>query len=78
MEKAKHDDLVTDSLQRPLKPAEISKQIDEQLSRDYRANERIVKLLLLGPSESGKSTVLKQMRIIHCNGFSDEELWAKR
>lgn len=50
------------------KATDISKQIDEQLIKDHRASERVVKLLLLGPSESGKSTVLKQMKIIHCNG----------
>jgi len=29
---------------------------------------------LTGPGESGKSTVAKQMKIIHCNGFSQSEL----
>lgn len=33
-----------------------------------------VQVLLLGPGESGKSTVLKQMRIIHNVNFTDEEL----
>uniref|UniRef100_A0A1I7RMW3 G-protein alpha subunit n=1 Tax=Bursaphelenchus xylophilus TaxID=6326 RepID=A0A1I7RMW3_BURXY len=61
-----------------VKAAEISKKIDDQLVKDHMAMEKVIKLLLLGPSESGKSTVLKQMRIIHCNGFSTEELWARR
>lgn len=33
-----------------------------------------VKILLLGSGESGKSTILKQMKIINQNGYSQEEL----
>ena len=37
-----------------------------------------MKLLLLGAGESGKSTIVKQMKIIHETGYSDEEKKAYR
>ncbi|KIH67043.1 g-protein alpha subunit [Ancylostoma duodenale] len=50
-----------------------SKHIDEQLKADGERAAREVKLLLLGAGESGKSTIVKQMKIIHETGYSDEE-----
>ena len=32
-----------------------------------------VKVLLLGSAESGKSTLIKQLKIIHDNGFREDE-----
>ncbi|CAL1541958.1 unnamed protein product [Lymnaea stagnalis] len=52
---------------------EANKKIEKQLAKDkllYRGTHR---LLLLGAGESGKSTIVKQMRILHVNGFSPEE-----
>jgi len=51
----------------------INHEIDRQLKRDKRSARRELKLLLLGTGESGKSTFIKQMRIIHGNGYSLED-----
>ncbi|KAK9967484.1 hypothetical protein ABG768_001882 [Culter alburnus] len=51
----------------------INAEIDKQLRRDKRDARRELKLLLLGTGESGKSTFIKQMRIIHGTGYTDED-----
>ncbi|XP_063052186.1 guanine nucleotide-binding protein G(i) subunit alpha-1-like [Engraulis encrasicolus] len=52
---------------------ERSKHIDRNLRDDGDKASREVKLLLLGAGESGKSTIVKQMKIIHEAGYSEEE-----
>nr|AMB26731.1 guanine nucleotide-binding protein G(q) subunit alpha [Leptochiton asellus] len=51
----------------------INQEIEKQLRKDKRDARRELKLLLLGTGESGKSTFIKQMRIIHGTGYSDED-----
>jgi GTPase SAR1 family protein len=52
-----------------------SKEIDHMLAKHGKAFKQECKLLLLGPGESGKSTVFKQMKIIQKNGgYKEEEL----
>lgn len=52
-----------------------SKEIDQMLSKAGKVFRQEIKILLLGPGESGKSTVFKQMKIIQTNGgFKEEEL----
>jgi len=50
-----------------------NEEIEKGIRNDRRKQEREVKLLLLGAGESGKSTVLKQMRIINAGGFNKTE-----
>jgi len=47
--------------------------IDKMLKDERKRLESEVKLLLLGAGESGKSTIAKQMKIIHLDGFKEEE-----
>ncbi|KAH7724002.1 guanine nucleotide-binding protein G(i) subunit alpha [Aphelenchoides avenae] len=49
-----------------------------QLKSDKNRAKQEVKLLLLGAGESGKSTIVKQMKIIHENGYTQEERIAYR
>lgn len=49
-----------------------SQEIDKRIEKDKHAYKRQVKLLLLGAGESGKSTFLKQMKIIHGMKFESE------
>ncbi|XP_030767440.1 guanine nucleotide-binding protein subunit alpha homolog [Sitophilus oryzae] len=51
-----------------------SQEIDKIIEKDKQALKRQVKLLLLGAGESGKSTFLKQMRIIHGIKFENQQV----
>ena len=50
-----------------------SKAIDKLLREEKTKLASQVKILVLGAGESGKSTILKQMKIIHGKGFEEEE-----
>lgn len=68
--------------QQPAKPAAVMTHkedqypvsLDHHLLKDMAKGVRdtTVKILLLGTAESGKTTIIKQMRILHINGFTDE------
>ncbi|KIJ10007.1 hypothetical protein PAXINDRAFT_138616 [Paxillus involutus ATCC 200175] len=55
-----------------------SDAIDHQIEEDSRKFRNECKILLLGLEESGKSTIVKQMKIAHQNGFTDDELMTFR
>lgn len=70
----KHKVYFSDSNYRPYKYFLRNHRISKfQLKADGERASREVKLLLLGAGESGKSTIVKQMKIIHETGYSDEE-----
>ncbi|XP_037824763.1 guanine nucleotide-binding protein G(o) subunit alpha-like [Lucilia sericata] len=50
-----------------------SKQIEKNLKEDGIQAAKDIKLLLLGAGESGNSTIVKQMKIIHESGFTPED-----
>ncbi|QPG94725.1 G protein alpha subunit [Epichloe festucae Fl1] len=55
-----------------------SQAIDRVIEEDSRRLRKECKILLLGSGESGKSTIVKQMKIIHLKGYSEDELYNYR
>ncbi|XP_075880402.1 guanine nucleotide-binding protein G(o) subunit alpha-like isoform X2 [Nelusetta ayraudi] len=51
-----------------------SSKIEQDLHEQARSEVNVVKILMLGAAESGKSTLLKQIKIIYSHGFSKPEL----
>lgn len=56
------------------KKSKESADIDEQLKQQKRSDSTLIKLLLLGAGESGKSTIAKQVKLIMLEGFSEAEI----
>ncbi|KAK9763067.1 guanine nucleotide-binding protein subunit alpha, variant 2 [Basidiobolus ranarum] len=53
-------------------------KIENQIKHDRIVQRNDVKMLLLGAGESGKSTLIKQMKLIHEGGYSIDEKEAFR
>jgi len=47
--------------------------INQELNLSMKEDKQLVKVLLLGSGESGKSTLFKQMKILHQDGFGHED-----
>ncbi|CAH0404234.1 unnamed protein product [Chilo suppressalis] len=52
---------------------DYSRQLDKNIKQWITPYENAIKLLLLGTGESGKTTIIKQMKILHVSGFSAAE-----
>ncbi|KAH9398310.1 hypothetical protein TYRP_018957 [Tyrophagus putrescentiae] len=52
---------------------QASKKIEKQLNQWSKKESKVIQLLLIGAGESGKTTIIKQMKILHIQGFSAEE-----
>lgn len=50
-----------------------TKGIEDRMLAQIEDERKVIKCLLLGAGECGKSTILKQMKILHNNGFNKQE-----
>eukprot|EP01091_Cochliopodium_minus_P006659 TRINITY_DN1666_c0_g1_i1.p1 TRINITY_DN1666_c0_g1~~TRINITY_DN1666_c0_g1_i1.p1 ORF type:complete len:348 (+),score=57.67 TRINITY_DN1666_c0_g1_i1:39-1082(+) len=50
-----------------------SKEIDKMLIKSREMLKKELKILILGTGASGKTTIVKQLRIIHLSGYSQQE-----
>lgn len=56
------------------KKTKITYEIDQKIRKDHEHDARLVKLLLLGTGESGKTTLLKQMKLLYGVGVDKSAL----
>ncbi|KAM9844304.1 guanine nucleotide-binding protein G(o) subunit alpha-like [Aulostomus maculatus] len=56
------------------KAKQQSSKIEHDLNEEAKTEMSAIKILMLGAAESGKSTLIKQIKIIHSHGFAKQEL----
>lgn len=56
-----------------LEDKRIDNAINQSMQLHKQRGKNEIKMLLLGAGESGKSTVLKQMKVLHKGGFTQQE-----
>ena len=61
------------NLARMIELKKINRNIEKQIKKDKKENTKLIKILILGAAESGKSTFLKHMRLNNGAGFSQQE-----
>eukprot|EP00479_Gromia_sphaerica_P014468 TRINITY_DN8625_c0_g1_i1.p2 TRINITY_DN8625_c0_g1~~TRINITY_DN8625_c0_g1_i1.p2 ORF type:complete len:102 (+),score=12.65 TRINITY_DN8625_c0_g1_i1:290-595(+) len=52
---------------------EKQKQIEKQQLKKAKSEDQIYKLLLLGPGESGKSTLFRRLKTLYGDGYTDKD-----
>ncbi|KAI9356729.1 guanine nucleotide binding protein, alpha subunit [Zopfochytrium polystomum] len=50
-----------------------SKQIDREIQEEAARRKQTARVLILGTGDSGKSTVLKQLKLLYCSDFTSAE-----
>lgn len=65
---SQHNDAIPTAAQ-----SKRSRGIEERMVANLEEERRVIKCLLLGAGECGKSTILKQMKILHNDGFTKDE-----
>lgn len=58
-------------------PRDPQTTTEDEVRKYTKVFEETNKILLLGTGESGKTTIIKQMKILHIKGFSDEDRKAR-